>query len=140
VTYQQLAYAHLATVLPAFLIGTFLVARRKGTPLHKVLGRIYLPLMIATGLTTLFMPAQVGPRFLGHFGFIHAFSLLTLYSAPAAYLAIRRGDIKSHRRYMIGLYLGGLVIAGAFAFSPGRMLHEWLFGPAALSSGPPTAP
>jgi uncharacterized membrane protein len=29
---------------------------------------------------------------------------------------------------MLGLYLGGILIAGAFAFSPGRMLHAWLFG------------
>ena len=93
-TYEQLAYFHLATVLPAFLIGTFLLARRKGTPLHKALGRIYLVLMIATGLTTLCMPAQVGARFVGHFGFIHLFSVLTLYSAPAAYIAVRRGNIK----------------------------------------------
>jgi uncharacterized membrane protein len=126
-TYEQLSWLHLATIVPAFLLGTFLLLRRKGTPTHKLLGRVYLLLMIATGLTTLFMPAQVGPRFLGHFGFIHLFSLLALYSAPSAYLAARRGDIKSHRGSMIGLYVGGILIAGAFAFSPGRVLHDWLF-------------
>mgnify|MGYP000085313251 FL=1 len=126
-TYEQLSWLHLATIMPAFLLGTFLLLRRKGTPTHKLLGRVYLLLMIATGLTTLFMPAQVGPRFLGHFGFIHLFSLLALYSAPSAYLAARRGDIKSHRGSMIGLYVGGILIAGAFAFSPGRVLHDWLF-------------
>lgn len=133
-TYQQLAYLHLATVAPAFLIGTFLLLRRKGSPLHKALGRIYLLLMVATGLATLFMPAHVGPRFLGHFGLIHAFSLFALYSAPAAYLAARRGNIQAHRKSMIGLYLGGILVAGAFAFSPGRMLHDWVFGPTAPPS------
>ncbi len=133
-TYQQLAYLHLATVAPAFLIGTFLFVRRKGTSAHKALGRIYLLLMIATGLTTLFMPAHVGPRFLGHFGFIHAFSFFALYSAPAAYLAARRGNLKAHRKSMIGLYLGGILVAGAFAFSPGRMLHDWVFGPTVHAS------
>lgn len=127
-TYTQLAYLHLVTVLPAFVIGAFQLFRRKGTPTHKLLGKIYMVLMLATGLITLAMPAEVGPRFLGHFGFIHAFSFLTLYSVPAAYLAARRGDIKTHRANMLGLYLGGILIAGAFAFSPGRMLHEWLFG------------
>ena len=24
--------------------------------------------------------------------------------------------------------LGGLLLAGAFAFAPGRLLHDWLFG------------
>jgi len=139
-TYQDLVYFHLATILPAFLIGTFLLLRRKGTPLHKALGRIYLPLMILTGITTLLMQAQVGPRFLNHFGFIHVFSLVTLYSAPAAYFAVRRGDIKAHRGYMIGLYVGGILIAGAFTLAPGRMIHDWIFGPTVHSSGPPSAP
>jgi uncharacterized membrane protein len=127
-TYTQLAYLHLATVVPAFAIGAFQLLRRKGTPSHKLLGRIYMVLMLATGLITLAMPAEVGPRFLNHFGFIHIFSLLALINVPIAYIAARRGNIKAHRGAMIGLYVGGILIAGAFAFSPGRMLHEWLFG------------
>jgi uncharacterized membrane protein len=127
-TYTQLAYLHLATVLPAFAIGAFQLLRRKGTPSHKLLGKIYMVLMLLTGLITLAMPAEVGPRFLGHFGFIHLFSFLTLYSVPSAYLAIRRGNIKVHRANMIGLYIGGILIAGSFALAPGRMLHAWLFG------------
>jgi uncharacterized membrane protein len=127
-SYTQLAYLHLATVLPAFAIGAFQLLKRKGTPSHKLLGKIYMALMLATGLITLAMPAQVGPRFLNHFGFIHIFSLLALVNVPIAYIAARRGNIKAHRGAMIGLYVGGILIAGAFAFSPGRMLHEWLFG------------
>lgn len=127
-TYEQLAYLHLSLILPAFAIGTLLLLRRKGTTMHRRLGRIYLVLMIATGIVTLFMPAQVGPKVLGHFGFIHAFSVLALYSAPAAFIAIRRGNLRAHRMNMIGLYVGGILIAGLFAFTPGRMLHSWMFG------------
>jgi uncharacterized membrane protein len=127
-TYTQLAYLHLATVVPAFAIGAFQLFRRKGSRSHKFLGRIYMLLMLATAFITLAMPAEVGPRFLNHFGFIHAFSLLALVNVPAAYIAARRGNIKMHRFNMIGLYVGGILIAGAFAFSPGRMLHGWLFG------------
>ena len=127
-TYTQLAYLHLATVVPAFAIRAFQLIRRKGTPIHKFLGRIYMVLMLAAALITLAMPAHVGPRFLNHFGFIHAFSLLALINVPTAYLAARRGNIKAHRGAMIGLFVGGILIAGAFAFTPGRMLHAWLFG------------
>jgi len=28
---------------------------------------------------------------------------------------------------MIGVYVGGILIAGTFALMPGRLLHEWLF-------------
>lgn len=129
VTYEDLAAVHLGTVAPAFFIGTYLLARRKGTRAHKQLGRVYLLLMTATGAVTLFMPAQLGPTLFGHFGFIHAFSLLALYSAPTAYLDARRGNVKSHRSKMIGLYVGGILIAGAFAFAPGRMLNDKLVAP-----------
>jgi uncharacterized membrane protein len=126
-TYLQLAYVHLATIVPAFLIGTALLLMAKGTPRHKLLGRIYMPLMLFTAIVTLFMPARVGPSFGGHFGFIHGFSALVLYSVPAAYIHARRGNIAKHRSAMIGLYVGGILIAGSFAFMPGRVLHSWLF-------------
>jgi uncharacterized membrane protein len=127
-TYTQLAYMHLVTVVPAFFVGALQFLRRKGTSTHKRLGKIYMGLMLATGLITLTMPARVGPQFLNHFGFIHLFSLLTLVNVPIAYFAARRGDINLHRAAMIGLYMGGILIAGTLAFLPGRMLHEWLFG------------
>jgi uncharacterized membrane protein len=125
--YYYLAYSHLATIVPAFLIATYLLIRRKGTPNHKVLGKIYMVLMLVTATITLFMPAQVGPRVVGHFGFIHLFSLLVFWSVPMAFINARRGDVKGHRSSMIGLYVGGLLIAGSFAFMPGRLLHSWLF-------------
>jgi len=127
-TYTQLAYLHLAAVVPAFVIGIFQLLRRKGTPSHKLLGKIYIVLILATGLITLFMAAEVGPRVLNHFGFIHLFSVLALFSVPIAFIAARRGNIRAHYASMISLYIGGILIAGAFAFSPGRMLHAWLFG------------
>jgi uncharacterized membrane protein len=128
-TYLQLAYLHLATVLPAFVLGTWLIfTSQKGSPLHRTVGKIYMGLMLFTATVTLFMPAQVGPRLFGHFGFIHLFALLTYRSVPSAWFAARRHDIRTHRRRMIGLYVGGLIIAGGFAFAPGRLLHQWLFG------------
>ena len=126
-TYHQLAYMHLATILPAFLIGTFLFFVHKGTPMHKLWGRLYMILILLTGAITLFMPAKVGPSLFGHFGFIHLFSISVFYSVPAANFAIRKGRIRLHRSIMIGLYVGGLLIAGSFAFMPGRMLHGFLF-------------
>ena len=126
-TYNQLAYLHLATVLPAFITGTIMFAFRKGTSLHRMAGRIYMILILLTGIVTLFMPAKVGPSIFGHFGFIHLFSFSVFYSVPAAYLAVRSGNIRLHRSIMIGLYVGGMLIAGSFALMPGRMLHGILF-------------
>ena len=126
--YYTLMYLHLATVVPAFVIGTFMLLMKKGTPLHKQFGRLYMGLMLFTAIVTLFMSAQVGPTILGHFGYIHLFSALTLYTVPTAYIAVKKGDIKSHQRKMILLYVGGMLIAGGFTFFPGRYLHQVFFG------------
>lgn len=127
-TYLQLAYLHLASVVPAFLIGTYLLVRRKGTPAHRMLGRMFMALMLFTACVSLFMEARVGPTVFNHFGFIHIFSALVLYSVPRAFFAIRANDIMAHRNNLIGVYAGGLVIAGSFALLPGRLIYETLFG------------
>ncbi|WP_299247162.1 DUF2306 domain-containing protein [uncultured Lacinutrix sp.] len=127
-SYKILMFLHLFTVLPAFIIGTISLVLKKGTRLHKVLGRIYMVLMLFTAVVTLFMPAAVGPTLFNHFGWIHLFSFLTLYTVPTAYTAIKKGNIKAHKRKMILLYFGALIIAGAFTFMPGRYLHSVFFG------------
>ena len=127
-TYMQLTYLHLGSLVPAFVIGSYLLLNRKGTPVHKFLGKIYMGLMLFTAFITLFMEALVGPKFLNHFGFLHLLSLFVLYTVPTAYRAIRVGNIKLHKRKMVGLYVGALLIAGAFTLSPGRLMHTWLFG------------
>ena len=126
--YLNLMYIHLATVIPCFLIGTLLLIIKKGTSIHKVLGRIYMVLMLFTATVTLFMSAEVGPRLFNHFGWIHSFSILTIYSVPTAYTAIKRGDVKRHKYKMIALYFGAIIIAGGFTFVPGRYLHTLFFG------------
>tara|TARA_R100001369_G_scaffold92677_1_gene139076 strand:- start:443 stop:697 length:255 start_codon:yes stop_codon:yes gene_type:complete len=84
--------------------------------------------MLFTATVTLFMPAAVGGRILNHFGWIHLFSFLTFWTVPTAYFAIKKGNVKAHKRKMILLYFGALIIAGAFTLMPGRYLHEVFFG------------
>ena len=127
-TYMQLTYLHLGSLVPAFVIGTYLLLNRKGTPIHRFLGKIYMGLMLFAAFITLFMEAVVGPKFLNHFGFLHLLSLFVLYTVPTSYRAIRVGNIKLHKRKMVGLYVGALLVAGAFTLSPGRLIHSWLFG------------
>lgn len=127
-SYEILMFTHLFTVLPAFVLGTISLILKKGTPLHKTIGRIYMVLMLFTAFVTLFMPAAVGPTFINHFGWIHLFSFLTIYTVPTAYVAIKKGNVKAHKRKMILLYFGALIIAGAFTLMPGRYLHSVLFG------------
>jgi len=127
-TYQELMYLHLATVVPVSVIGTILLIVKKGTISRKYFGRIYMILMMITAGITLFMPAKVGPTIFNHFGWIHSFSFLTIYTVPTAYLAIKKGNIKAHKRKMILLYFGAIIIAGGFTFFSGRYLHTLFWG------------
>ncbi len=61
--YIYLAYLHLATVAPTFLLGSYLlVSKTKGTSKHQLTGKIYMLLMLLTAVITLFIPSQLGPN------------------------------------------------------------------------------
>ncbi len=125
--YDFLMFTHLVTVVPCIFLGALLLYKIKGTSLHRFLGKIYMALMFFTAVVSLFLQAQVGPQFLQHFGYIHLFSLLTLWTVPTAIMAIKKGDIKAHKRKMWLLYVGAIIIAGGFTLAPGRYLHTLLF-------------
>lgn len=125
--YINLMYLHLLTVIPSFLIGTILLIIKKGTKFHKLFGSVYMVLMLLTAIVTLFMQTHLGPRIFNHFGWIHLFSFLTLYTIPTAFIAIKKGNVKAHKRKMILLYFGAIIIAGGFTFTPGRYLHSVFF-------------
>ncbi|CAM4399538.1 DUF2306 domain-containing protein [Vibrio astriarenae] len=126
--YETLAFLHLATILPAFLFATVILFIKKGSETHKTVGRFTAFLLLASSVISLAMPARVGPTYYDHFGFIHLLSIVVILSVPRAYIAIRQGNVLMHKVTMLNVYLGGFVIAGFFAFMPGRMLNSLIFG------------
>jgi len=120
--------AHLFTVLPAALLGTYLILRPKGTPSHRLLGKVYMILMLTTAALSLLIPAAVGPQLVGHLGLIHILSFVVLFSVPRAYFAARNHNLVHHKIAMIGVYVGGILVAGGFTLAPGRYLNQLLLG------------
>ena len=121
---KSLVAAHLATVVPAFLIGTWLIFfSTKGARRHRALGAAYLALMLATAILTFFI------RELKHgaLSWIHyMFIPLTLFGIWSAISGVRARNIARHRNAMIGLY-AGVVGAGVAAMLPGRFLSTILW-------------
>ena len=116
---------HLATVVPAFAVGTWLIFfSTKGARYHRLLGAIYLALMTVTAISTFFI-RSINP---GGLSLIHLFIPLTLFGVFAALWNVRRGNINGHRSAMLGLYFGGLLIAGGLTLLPGRLLHRVFLG------------
>lgn len=118
---------HLATVIPALPLGAYILWRRKGDRLHKFLGRTWASLMFTTAIVSFWIGRPDGAGLFGtHLSFIHIFAVITIVSIPLGIWMARIGNIKEHYRAMQGPYIG-LVIAGLFAFIPGRVLGSLVF-------------
>ena len=119
---------HVATVVPAFFIGTWLIVfSRKGARLHRAFGYFYLALMAMTSVAALFVH-QINPQGILGLSPIHVFVPLTLAGIIEALYAACTHQIRRHRIAMLMTYVGALLIAGAFAFMPGRIMHSVLVG------------
>jgi uncharacterized membrane protein len=68
-------------------------------------------------------------RMVGPFGPIHLLSIFVLIMLPLAVWKAHRHQVGTHRRIMIYMFLGALVIAGLFTLMPGRIMNALVFGP-----------
>jgi uncharacterized membrane protein len=64
----------------------------------------------------------------GGFSYFHVLSAWTAVAVPMAVVWVRQGRIARHRRTMTSVFVGGLLIAGAFTFMPGRLMWRLFFG------------
>jgi uncharacterized membrane protein len=105
--------AHVATVVPAFLLGAWLlVFSRKGLRWHRVLGAAFLTLMVATAIAALFIHRRMpGSPVLG-MSPTHLFVPFVLFASWRALDGALKGNIAQHRRWVTGLFVGALVING----------------------------
>jgi uncharacterized membrane protein len=113
---------HVTTVIPALLLGVYIMLGSKGTTRHKMLGRIWATLMMTTAISSFWIKGMTGG-----IGPIHIFAVITLVSIPRAIWMIRKGDVVAHERGMTGTFIG-LLIAGLFSFIPGRLLGDMILG------------
>ena len=113
---------HVITVLPCIPLGAYLLLAPKGTARHKMLGKIWGMLMVTTAVAITFVRGGT------HFSWIHIFVPITLIGVYKIIKTAREGDIAAHRNQVVGLYLGALMIPGAFSFMPSRLMGTWLFG------------
>ena len=112
---------HIAAATLALVAGAFVLARRKGTLSHKVLGRVWAALMVVVAVSSFWIfeiRQGVGPSV------VHLLSIWTLVSLALAVRFVRRGNVRAHNGFMIGTYLG-LVGAGLGALAPGRFLSSF---------------
>ena len=116
-----LVATHAGLAAAALVVGAAVLSRRKGTASHKLLGRSWVVLMVTVALSSFWIfeiRHGTGPSL------IHLLSVWTLISLALAVWFIRRGNVRAHRGFMIGTFIG-LAGAGLGALAPGRALYRF---------------
>ncbi len=114
---------HVVAVLPTIPLGGWLLLAKKGTTLHKQLGKLWLVLMLITATSAIFIQSS------GGYSWIHLFVPITFHAAWKVVATARRGDIQAHKRHLVFTYLTALMLPGIAAFMvPGRLMNVMLLG------------
>jgi uncharacterized membrane protein len=116
---------HAIAAMAAFVLGVVQLAAPKGTLPHRTLGWIWVLLMAVVAASS-FWIHQI--KLLGPWSPIHLLSIFTLVMLPLGVWRAHRHDVNAHRRTMISIFTGSLVIAGLFTLVPGRIMHAVIFG------------
>ena len=126
-----IVYIHAFLALLAIPVGWYIFLTTKGTPRHRLMGRIWVLLLSSVAITALSI-TTINP---GHYSVIHLLIPYTLGSLAYSIWNIRKFKQtkipkykRAHINSMIGVYIGALVIAGVFTLMPGRFFYSILFG------------
>ncbi len=115
-------WAHLALVVAALLLTPVMMLRRKGSGQHRVLGYVWVALLLAIAIEGFFIPLH--GRAWSPIWLISAFVLVQV---PRLVVQARRHDMVAHRRTVRGMVIGAFLVAGIFTLPFGRLLGTWLF-------------
>lgn len=113
---------HMSCAFAALGIGTALMIGVKGSQAHRTLGYAWSGFMLVTAVSSFWIMTS------GHWSFIHFLSGWTTIAVPLAIAFVRRKQVRRHARMMTSVFVGGLLIAGALTFLPGRLMFALFFG------------
>ena len=116
---------HAIAAMVAVILGGIQLYMKKGGAIHKLLGRLWVGLMLIVSVSSFFIHEI---KLWGAYSPIHLLSLWTIFSLGLAIYFVRVGNIKRHKQVMIALYGFALILTGFFTLMPGRVMHQIVFG------------
>jgi len=116
---------HAFAALSAFALGIVQFAAPKGTLPHRTIGFIWVGLMLLVSISAFWIHEL---RIWGPWSPIHLIAIFTLFSLPLAVWYAHTHRVRSHKWWMVSIFLGALVVAGLFTFVPGRIMYDVTFG------------
>lgn len=123
--FTPLILTHVLAAASAIVVGGAALLSKKGSPLHRLLGRGWVILMLIAVLSSF------GIKTHGHYSWIHLLSVITIAGLAGSIYAVAKGNIHAHQRSMRSLYIS-LVVAGTFTLLPQRLLGNLVWQSAGL--------
>lgn len=118
-TFTPVIALHATAALFVLLLGPFQILRSRRDLAHRILGASWVVAMLVVCLSSFWIHD-------GTFSWLHGLAIWTLLCMVLAIAGIRRGNVQTHRGFMVGSYLGTLA---AFAFAsvvPVRLIPHML--------------
>lgn len=116
---------HAFAALGAFGLGVVQLAAPKGTLPHRTVGYVWVGLMLVVAISSFWIHDI---RLWGPWSPIHLLSIYALAMLPLGIYYARTHKVSGHKKTMLGLFLGALIIAGGFTLFPGRIMYKVVFG------------
>lgn len=125
------------------LLGAIQIVAPKGTIPHRSFGWVWFVLIMVMLLTAPIIHGAKLQDLLGtgvcyeqdrsltwnaRCASIHLITVFPIFAVPFAPLLARRGRTRQHRNWMVAIWIGALVIAGAFITDTHRIMHSVVFG------------
>ena len=116
---------HAIAAMVAIILGGIQLSMKKGGMVHKILGRLWIGLMLIVSISSFFIHEI---KLWGLYSPIHLLSIWTIFSLGLAIYFVRIDNIKRHKQVMTALYVFALILTGFFTLLPGRVMHQVLLG------------
>jgi uncharacterized membrane protein len=117
--------SHAITALLAVIIGAIQLASGKGTMQHRVLGYLWVSMMMYVSISSFFI-SEI--QLWGTYSPIHLLSAWTVLTLCTGVYFARVGNIKAHQLNMQLLYGLALILTGLFTLLPNRVMGQIFFG------------
>jgi uncharacterized membrane protein len=117
---------HVASALPAILIGPFAIFMKTSWRLHKIVGFSWIVAMASLCITGLLIPSY-NLAVIGHLGPIHLFCFWGLSGIFNGVRYARLGRIAEHRMTLKWTWFGAMGAASLANFLPGRTINRMFF-------------
>jgi len=116
---------HAIIAMICIILGGIQLLMKKGGDFHKLLGRVWVLLMLIVCFTSFFIHTV---NLWGKYSPIHLLSIWTIIAVVLGVYFARIGNIKRHKFFMVWTYWLALILTGLFTLYPGRVMNLIFFG------------